>query len=135
MDIDEILALAGRVLRAAVFLAAAFGKITNFAATLQYMEAHGLPWAWGLCGIAIILESIGALALVLGYQARPAAAVLGGFLVLATAVFHGSPDQRIHLLKNLAILGGLLQVVAFGPGGLSLEGRRLPPRRPPEGSA
>ena len=41
--------------------------------------------------------------------------------VAATWVFHSAPDQRIHLLKNLAILGGLLNVVSFGPGRISLE--------------
>lgn len=132
MDIDEILALAGRVLLASLFLAAAFGKVTNFSGTVQYMEAHGLPWPSGLCVGAVLIEALGSMALILGVQTRIAAALLGGFLLVVTAVFHASPDQRVHLLKNLAVLGGLLHVIAFGPGGLSLEGRRLTPRKPPE---
>ena len=49
----------------------------------------------------------------------------GFFLVLVavTWIFHSAPDQRIALLKNLAIMGGLLQVMAFGPGEFSLDGR------------
>lgn len=124
VDIDEIMALAGRILLAVVFLAAAFGKITNFAGTLQYMESHGLPWTPLLCVLAILVEALGGMALMLGFQTRYAASLLGAFLIVATLVFHTGPEQRIHLLKNLAILGGLLQVAAFGAGPLSLEGRR-----------
>lgn len=33
-------------------------------------------------------------------------------------------NQFIHFFKNVAIAGGLLQVVAFGGGALSLDARR-----------
>lgn len=108
---------------AMIFLASAFGKITNFDATTRYMEAHGLTWVPLLCAAAIAVETLGAVSLILGYQARWGAAGLAGFVVAASWIFHLAPDQRIHLLKNMAILGGLLQVVAWGPGELSLEGR------------
>lgn len=119
-----MLALAGRLFIAIIFLASAFGKITNFEGTLAYMEAHGLPAAKLLCLGAIAVESAGAGALILGYKTRWGAAALAAFIISATAVFHTQPDQRIQLLKNLAILGGLLTVIAHGPGPLSLEGRR-----------
>jgi putative oxidoreductase len=61
--------------------------------------------------------------LVLGYMTRWGAAILIGFLVAVTWIFHSTPDQKIQLLKNLAIIGGLLQIVAFGPGEMSLDGR------------
>ena len=54
--------------------------------------------------------------------ASAGAAGLAAFLVAATWVFHTGPDQRIQLLKNIAILGGLLNLIAQGPGGISLEG-------------
>lgn len=123
VTLEELLALAGRLLLATIFLASAFGKLTNFSATAQYMEAHGMPWPSLLCGAAVLVESAGGLALVLGFQSRWAAGGLAAFVAAATAIFHATPDQRIHLLKNLAIMGGLLEVAAFGPGTLSLEGR------------
>lgn len=119
---DDVLALGGRLLLAAIFLAAAFGQITNFEATTRYMEAHGMFWTPLFCVAAIVLEALGGMALILGFYARLGAAALAGFVVAATWIFHGAPDQRIHLLKNIAIIGGLLQVCAFGPGPLSLEG-------------
>ena len=122
MDADEILSLAGRLFIAVIFLASAFGKITNFEGTLQYMETHGMPSAQLLCSAAIAVELLGSISLILGYRTRWGAAALAAFLVAATWVFHSAPDQRIQLLKNLAILGGLLNLVATGPGAVSLEG-------------
>ena len=126
MRTEDILALAGRLLLAVIFLASAFGKITNFDGTLKFMEAHGMPMTALLCACAIALEALGATTLILGYLTRWGAAALIGFLVTATWIFHSAPDQRIALLKNLAIMGGLLQVMAFGPGELSLDGREKP---------
>ena len=71
---------------------------------------------------SIALEATGSVALILGYKTRGGAGALAVFLVAATCVFHTAPDQRIQLLKNVAILGGLLHVIAFGPGPISLEG-------------
>ena len=122
MNTDDILALAGRLFIAIIFLASAFGKITNFDGTLVYMEAHGMPSATFFCVIAIVLETLGATSLILGYRTRWGATALAVFLIAATWVFHTAPDQRIQLLKNLAILGGLLHVIAYGPGPISLEG-------------
>jgi putative oxidoreductase len=68
------------------------------------------------------VEALGAVAIILGYKTRWGAAGLAAFLVAATWIFHTGPDQRIQLLKNLAILGGLFNLIAQGPGGISLEG-------------
>ncbi|MDD5301580.1 MAG: DoxX family protein [Elusimicrobia bacterium] len=122
MDTDDVLALVGRLFVAIIFLASAFGKITNFDGTLLFMESHGMPFAPVLCVGAILVESLGAVAIILGYKTRWGAAGLAAFLVAATWIFHTAPDQRIQLLKNLAILGGLFSLIAQGPGGISLEG-------------
>ncbi len=122
MDTDDVLALVGRLFVAIIFLASAFGKITNFDGTLQFMESHGMPFTTVLCVAAILIEALGAVALILGFKTRWGAAALSVFLVAATWVFHTALDQRIQLLKNLAILGGLLNLIAKGPGDISLEG-------------
>ncbi len=122
MNTDDVLALVGRLFIAIIFLASAFGKITNFDGTLQFMEYHGMPAVSLLCVTAIVVEACGAVALILGYKTRWGAAGLAAFLVAATWVFHTAPDQRIQLLKNLAILGGLLNLIAQGPGDISFEG-------------
>lgn len=123
VETDDVFALAGRLLIAVLFLGSAFGKITNFDMTVSYMEAHGLPAAPLLCALAAALEALGGISLALGFQARWSAAALAGYVAFASFLFHQGPDQRIHLLKNFAIIGGLLQVAAFGSGAMSLEGR------------
>lgn len=122
MNTDDVLSLVGRLFLAIIFLASAFGKVTNFEGTIQFMESHGMPAAGFFCVAAILVESFGATSLILGYKTRWGAAGLAAFLIAATWVFHTAPDQRIQLLKNLAILGGLLNVISFGPGPISLEG-------------
>lgn len=124
MTTDDVLALVGRLFIAIIFLASAFGKITNFEATVQYMEAHGMPAAQLLCAAAVAIETSGSISLILGYRTRWGAILLAVFLLGATCVFHAAVDQRIQLLKNLAILGGLLNLASFGPGPISLEGGR-----------
>lgn len=125
MDVDDILALLGRLLLSMIFLAAAFSKITGFEATVKYMESYGIMGASFFCALAVAVEALGAIALALGYYTRWSAGLLGAFLIAATFIFHSAPDQRIHLLKNLAILGGLLHVMSAGAGALSMEGRKL----------
>ena len=123
MDKNDLFALTGRVFIATVFLASAFGKITNFQTTTEYMSAHGIPMVFLLCLCAIAIEVLGGLSLVLGYNTRWGAVTLLLFMVPTTLVFHASPEQRIQFLKNLAIMGGLLQIAAFGPGEISLDYR------------
>ena len=61
------------------------------------------------------------------YRTRIAAGALAIFSLAAAAGFHhnlADLDQFIHFLKNVAIAGGLLQVVAFGAGTFSLDAYR-----------
>ena len=125
MDTTRNLAdLTGRVLISAMFLISGLGKISGYAGTQAYMESAGVPGA--LLPIVIALEVLGAVAVIVGYRTRLAAAALAGFTILAGVLFHGSSDpmQRIMLLKNLAVAGGFLFLVARGAGAWSLDARR-----------
>lgn len=116
----------GRALLAAIFLISGAGKLAAPAATMGYIAAMGLPLpALGLAG-AVGVELVGGVLLIIGYQARLTALVLAAFSIVTGLVFHsaiGDQNQMIHLLKNLAMAGGLLQVAAFGAGALSLDAR------------
>jgi putative oxidoreductase len=121
MGINNILALTGRVFLAMIFLASAFGKITNFDGATHYMASYGMPWTGFFCVAAIAVEILGGVSLALGFYAKRGAAGLLLYMVPITLIFHLGLDQRIQLLKNIAIMGGLLQVAAFGPGRISLD--------------
>jgi putative oxidoreductase len=78
-------------------------------------------------GIAAFIEIVGGITLLLGYRTRIVAGVLFVFALATAAVFHnhfGDQNQFIHFFKNIAIAGGLLHVIAFGGGRVSLDGRR-----------
>jgi putative oxidoreductase len=117
--------LAGRILLAAMFLIAGIQKVGGYAGTQGYMEAMGVPGA--LLPLVIALEVGGAIAIILGWHTRLFAFLLAGFTLLSALVFHrasGDPMQAILFMKNLAIAGGFLLLVARGPGGWSLDARR-----------
>ncbi|OCC01360.1 LysR family transcriptional regulator [Labrys sp. WJW] len=114
----------GRILIAAIFLLSGFGKLTAPAATAGYIAAAGLPLPYLGVIIAILVELVGGILLILGYQTRLVALAMAVFSVAAAAFFHsnlGDQNQFIHFFKNIAMAGGLLQVVAFGAGSLSVD--------------
>lgn len=120
----NVLSLISRVLLSAIFLVSGVNKILHPVATQQYMAAHGIP----LVGLFIVganaIEILGGLSVLLGYKARWGALALALFLIPATLIFHSNfadQMQLIHFMKNLAILGGLLMVIQYGAGQISLE--------------
>jgi putative oxidoreductase len=109
----------GRVLLGLVFLIAGWNKLTGFGGTVGYITSAGLPMPEVLAVLAIIFEFGGAVMLILGIYTRLAAAALVVFTALATLIYHtniADPMQQSALLKNLAIIGGLLMVKVYGGG-------------------
>jgi putative oxidoreductase len=125
----RVLAVVGRVLIALIFVLAGLNKISGFNGTVAYMTQHSMPMGEILAVATIVLELGAGLCVALGYWTRAAALLLALFLVPATLIFHTNlvvahqQDQTIMLLKNLAIIGGLLTLAAQPPGPAAL-GRR-----------
>lgn len=119
--------LIGRLLMAAIFLISGAGKLMAPAGTIGYIASVGIPLPELAYAGALAMELGGALLLVVGYRTRWVAAALALFSVVSAVIFHnalGDQNQLFHFLKNLAMAGGLLQVVAFGAGRYSLDERR-----------
>jgi len=117
----------GRLMISTLFLLAGLSKLAAPAATIGYIQSVGLPLPSVAFGLAALTEIVGGLALLLGYRTRFVAGVMFVFTLATAAFFHnhlGDQNQFIHFFKNVAIAGGLLNVVAFGGGRLSLDGRR-----------
>lgn len=116
----------GRILIALIFLIGGLGKLAAPHTTLDYIISAGLPTPPLAYLVAVLVEVGGGVLLVLGYRTRLVALIMA-FFTLATALgFHANfldPNQMNHFLKNIAMAGGLLQVVAFGAGPFSLERR------------
>lgn len=125
------LALAARVLMALLFVPAGFGKIAGFAGTVGYISSVGLPLPQLGAVIAIVVELGLGLALLVGFKTRISALVIAVFTVAAGVFFHAywsMPAEQVMInqimfMKNIAIAGGLLALVAFGPGALSVDAK------------
>ena len=122
-------ALAGRILLAALFVDAGFGKITGFAGAAGYIGSAGWPMPEVMAVGAIVVELAGGLMLAAGYKARWVALALAAFTLVAAVGFHAfwelpAAQQRMHYInfwKNVSIAGGMLMVFALGPGRLSID--------------
>ena len=117
--------MTGRVLMSAIFLMAGISKLGSYAATQGYMESMGVPGA--LLPLVILLELGGGLAVLLGWQTRISAFLLAGFCIVSALIFHanfGDQMQSILFMKNMAMAGGFLFLVAGGAGAWSLDARR-----------
>lgn len=123
------LALVGRAALAAIFIVSGWGKLTGFSGTVGYIASKGLPMPPVLAGLAVAMELGGGILLLVGLKARWVAFAFVGFLIVITPIFHNFWDapaaqaqmQQINFMKNLAILGGMLMVTAFGPGRWSAD--------------
>jgi putative oxidoreductase len=116
--------LAGRILISTIFVLSGFSKITGYAGMQGYMESQGVPGA--LLPLVIATELGGGILIVLGLWTRLAALALAGFSILAALLFHANfadQMQMIMFMKNFAMAGGFLFLVAHGAGALSLDAR------------
>jgi putative oxidoreductase len=117
--------LAGRILLALIFILSGIGKIPDPAGTAGYMESMGVPGI--LVWPTILLEILGGIAIVLGFQTRIAAFALAIFTIAAAVIFHSNfadQMQMIMFLKNLAIAGGLLLLAASGALSFGVDCRK-----------
>ncbi|GKW13223.1 DoxX family protein [Pectobacterium sp. IFB5596] len=123
----SIISAIGRALIAIVFVISGLSKIGASEATQGYIASVGLPFPLLGYLIALVVEIGGGMLLLIGYRTRVVALVLSAFTV-ATALFfhHNFADQNamINFLKNIIIVGGLLQIVAFGPSKYSIDAKR-----------
>ncbi len=121
--INNAASVTGRILLSSIFINAGVSKLgAGYAGTQGYMEAMGVSGS--LLPLVIATEVLAGIALLVGFKARIAAFLLAGFSLLSALLFHfdfGDQMQSILFMKNLAIAGGLLTVVAHGGGAWSID--------------
>ncbi|MDP2819674.1 MAG: DoxX family protein [Polaromonas sp.] len=124
--------LIGRALIALLFIPFGFGKIGGFDRTVGYIASQGVPFPEVCAAIAIAVELGLGLLLLVGWQTRWAALGIALFTAVITFIFHqywAMPPEQVMIqqqqfFKNIAIVGGLLTIVAWGPGAWSVDGRK-----------
>ena len=124
--------LAGRLLLALIFVISGYNKLVGFDGTVGYIASKGLPLPQLAAAAAIAIELVGGVLLVIGWQTRWAATAIFLFMIPTTLIFHAfwaAPAanlqmETIQFMKNLCIMGGMLYVMAFGAGPLSVDNRK-----------
>ncbi len=121
----NILDLFARILISTLFLINGIFKITNYDGTVGWMEGYGVP---GILIIpAIIIEILGPILIIVGYQTKITAAFLSLFCLATAIIFHNDFSNQMQLtsfLKNIALAGGFLFLVINGSKKFSLDYKR-----------
>lgn len=119
-SLNSYIAIAGRVLVALMFIVNGIGLIKGFGVVSAQMTEKGVPMASLGLGASIALLVGGGLVLLVGWKVQWLAWIFFVWMIPATLMFHAPwavppeqfQEQLIHFLKNLAILGALLLLVA-----------------------
>jgi len=130
-SLQNPLSLLGRVLIALLFVPAGFSKIAGFTGTAGYIASKGVPLPELAAAAAIGVELGLGLLLLIGLQTRWAALGIALFTVVITFIFHAFwsvPAEQVMMqqqafFKNIAVVGGLLTIAAWGAGAWSVDAK------------
>ena len=131
-SLQNPLSLIGRILLALLFVPSGFSKIGGFAGTVGYIASKGVPLPELAAAAAVGVELGLGLLLLIGWQTRWAALGIAVFTVVITFIFHNFwsvPAEQVmaqqqNFFKNMAAVGGLLTVAAWGAGAWSVDGNQ-----------
>src|SRR5262245_2497131 len=123
--------LVGRIFLAAIFVLSGVMKLVDPSGAIGHMSSQGIPYAHVLLYFAALAEVVGGLWLMFGFLTRIAALGLAIYLIPVTLIFHAfwavPPEQvamqSANFMKNLAIIGGMLLMMAVGGGPYSLDAK------------
>jgi putative oxidoreductase len=99
-------------------------QLRNPSGTAQYFASVGVPVPDVAVWISIAVHLLGGLALLVGFRARWAAALLALVCVGTAFGVHlpiGDQANMTHFYKNLVMTGGFLYVMVYGAGGVSID--------------
>ena len=124
----EIALITGRILFSVLFIFSALGHFKQ--STIGFAASKGVPFASFVVPFSGVMELVGGISILIGYEARIGAWLLVLFMIPVTFVFHPfwkikDPMQKqmemATFLKNISILGGALILTYFGSGQLSIQ--------------
>ena len=124
--LEELCVMTARGLLGLFFIYFGLDKFVNYADIGIYMSSFGIPALF--LPVVILLEIVGGMALLVGWQLKRIAGLLAGFTFLAALVFHSDFSEQVQVIlfmKNMAITAGLLLFVAIGAGRLSLDAQKV----------
>jgi putative oxidoreductase len=131
----KLLPALGRIFLALIFVLSGLRKLGAIGATAAQMASYGIPFSSLLVWGAVALELGGGLMLMSGLAVRWVALALCLYTLALAVIFHAywalppaeARSQFSVFFEHIAMMGGMLYVVAFGAGAYSLDnlmGRR-----------
>ena len=125
LKIEPLTSPLGRLLISFMFLMSGLNKAGNYSNTSGWMESMGVSSS--ILPLVILLEIIGAFAIIIGWHTKITAFLLAGFSIISALIFHSDFSNQVEMImfmKNIAIAGGFLILVANGAGNYSLDNRK-----------
>lgn len=111
----EIALITGRILFSIIFIVSAFGHFK--AGTIAFAASKGVPFANLTVPFSGVLELLGGLSILIGFETRIGALLIILFLVPVTFTLHQFWKEKdpmmkqmemVMFLKNIAMIGGAL---------------------------
>jgi len=121
---QDYVVLAARICLSAVFIMSGLHKLLDFEGTVAQFTSLGLPLPPAATVLTIVVWLAGGLGILVGYRVRDAAILLILYTLAATFIAHAfwtfPPEARTPHINgfflNFAVIGGLMMMVAHGPG-------------------
>ena len=129
--VQDFFILLGRICIGSVFLWSSYGRLKNWSATLAYMKAKGIPQLSIVLPTSLVLKTIGSLLILFGWMTSLGALLLLVVLVPSAMklhpfwlVKHGNERamEQLFFMKDIAVIGGLLILLAVGGGHFGVSG-------------
>ena len=125
MNAIRYLPFVGRLFIGLPFLASGLGKVADYNGAINFIMSSTLPLPPPLAYAGALAVELGCgLLMIVGYQTRIVAAVFAMYCLATAVFFHANfsdPNQTFHFIGNPIMTGGLLQIVAFGAGAISID--------------
>ncbi|MFK4824287.1 DoxX family protein [Paenochrobactrum sp. BZR 588] len=125
-NLNSLAVLIGRIFISILFILAGWGKLTAITGTAGYFGSLGLPMPTVTAVLVGLIEFLGGLAILVGFQTRIAAIIVALFTIGTILVAHMDFSNGLNVMmaqKNLAIAGGLLALAAYGAGSYSVDAK------------
>ena len=119
---DDLLILVARIFISSLFLWAGATIVLHWRGSTEYMHLKKMPTS--LLPAAILIQFIGGLSVLLGFEARVGALLLIVYTIPAAVMMHNfwnvqddtRKTQKTLFMKEVAVLGGLLLFLITGAG-------------------
>lgn len=124
---NNTILLVARILLSIMFIMAGLQKFGDIGGTAGYISSVGLPAGTVLAVLSGLLEVVGGIAILIGFQTRIFAWLLAAFSIVASLFFHfnfADQMQTLLFMKNVTLAGGFLALSVAGAGAYSVDARR-----------